>query len=736
MKTRSIPLLLLCCLLLISGIAVPQAVAPAPAAKNPTLGLVLEGGGALGLAHIGVLLWLEQHRIPVSYVAGTSMGGLVGGLYATGRSATEVEVLVNSIPWNDVLRGEVPFQDLTFRRKEDAHEFPTSLEFGLRKGVHFPAGFNSGEQVSLILDQVALPYSQIKSFNDLPIPFACVATDLATGKAHVFHDGSLEVALRSTMSLPGIFTPVHSNGHIYVDGGLLNNIPIDVARQMGADVVLGVHLEVAALNPKTPLSSVGVLGQSISVVIAANELRSMEQADLLISVPLEKYTSTDYNKAQEIIQAGYNAAAAKANVLERFSVDEAAWQQYLSERNARRKTTPVPQFVQVTGTNPAVANDIEKRLKPLVGKPVDIKALDQQMIKLSGMGRFSSVGYSMTEQNGQPGLKIHTNQKSYAPPMVRPLILIDGSDYNNVLFSIGARITFLDFGGFRSELRNDVIVGSQYLAASEYYRPFTPNSNWFVAPRGEFNSEQYNLYSSSSLIASYRLRQELGGVDVGRIFGTTGELRVGYEGGHEHLFPKIGQVPDFPTTSGAVGDMRVQYRINTLDDPVIPNQGQSLIASNRWFNVAPDATGNFSVSEIQSQNFFQLSRPSTVFASAYGGTSYGRSTGIPAFSLGGTQRLVAWNTNELLTNQYFLGQVGYIRKLVNLPPFLGSTIDFLGGYEAGKTYKLANGPVPPNLPMDGFGGIVVNTIFGPVEIGGAVGDYGRGRAFFRVGRIF
>ena len=218
---------------------------PAPAGR-PKLGIVLEGGGALGLAHIGVLQWMEEHRIPVSYVAGTSMGGLVGGIYATGRSPAEVKEITNGINWDEVLRGQTPFQDLSFRRKQDAHEVPNSLEFGLRKGLQFPGGFNTGQQVSLILDRVALPYSELKSFNDLPIPFACVATDLVSGKPHVFRSGPLSLALRSTMSLPGIFTPVRTGDHIYADGGLLNNIPIDVAKEMGADIVIGIHLETAA----------------------------------------------------------------------------------------------------------------------------------------------------------------------------------------------------------------------------------------------------------------------------------------------------------------------------------------------------------------------------------------------------------------------------------------------------------------------------------------------------------
>ena len=737
MRLQAIQSFLLACTLLSSCYSVSQEGAKSgTAGRRPKLGLVLEGGGALGLAHIGVLQWMEEHRIPVSYVAGTSMGGLVGGIYATGRSSAEVRELVNGINWDDVLRGQIPFQDFSFRRKQDAHEVPSSLEFGLRHGLQFREGFNTGQQVSLILDRIALPYSELKSFDDLPIPFACVATDLVSGKPHVFRSGPLALALRSTMSLPGVFTPVRSGDHIYADGGLLNNIPIDVAKEMGADIVIGIHLETAKISPTKSLSSFSVLGQSISVMIAANELRSMEQADLLVTVPLEKYDALDYGAADAIIKAGYDAAASKAKVLSAFSVSEAEWQQYLADRAARKKAAPVPEFIQVTGTRREMADSIEKKMSIDVGKPVDTAKLDQQIVTLAGQGRFSNVGYSMVEKNGNQGLQIQTEQKPYAPPVVRPLILIDGSDYNNVLFSIGARITFIDFGSYRSELRNNVIVGSQYGLSSEYYHPFTPTSNWFGAPRVEINSTQENLYDANTLIASYRNRQALGGIDLGYGFGNTGELRIGYEGGYERLSPEIGNSAVLPTVSGGTSNVRVQFQLNTLDDPVIPLSGKWLQFYTKGYNFSPGAPGAFPVSEIQSQSFFRLNEVSSVFVSASGGTSYGFKTGIPAFSLGGSQHLVAWGTNELLTNQYFLGQIGYIRQVGTLPPFLGSSIDLLGLYEVGKTYKLPPGPSPPNLPMDGAAGIIVNTIFGPVELAGAVGDYGRGRFFFRIGRIF
>ncbi len=732
---RSLLALLVVCLMPI--VVLPQN-APTPGGR-PKLGLVFEGGGALGLAHIGVIQYLEEHRIPVSYIAGTSMGGLVGGVYATGRNAAEVRDVVKGINWDQVIAGQTPYSDLSFRRKQDAREYPSTLEFGLHKGLQFPSGFNSGQQVDLILDRISLPYSAMKSFNDLPIPFACVATDLVEGREHIFRSGPLELALRSTMSLPGIFTPVHYDGHIYVDGGLMNNFPVSVAKEMGADIIVGSYLETEPLKPDAALSSFGVLGQAISVMIAANEREALKTADIVIKVPLLKYTAMSYDDADAIIKAGYDAAAANAEKLAPLSVDEASWRKYLDERDARRnRAATTPRFVEVTGVAPTVAASMARDMNSFIGKPIDTAALDKQLLEFNGLGAFSSLTYTVVEKDGQTGLQVQAQEKPYSPPIVRPLIVINGSDYNEVFFSIGARATFLNFGGYRRELRADVTVGSQYQLFTEYYRPFTALSNWFMAPRIDLNSLQYPLYDGNTLLSIYRDRQALGGFDVGYAFGRTGEFRLGYEGGYERLSPQVGKSTVFPTVDGGTGDIRLQYTFNTLNEPVVPRKGEGIKFDTRYYNANPGAPEGFPLSELQVQNFFQLNQPSSVFLNAYGGTSYGYKTGIPAFNLGGPTRWAAYGQNELLTDQYFLFQLGYIRTLKKLPPLLGSTIDLLGEFEIGKTYKLPSplAPNPPYLPGDIVGGLIVNTIFGPVEIGGAVGNYGHAKFFFQVGRIF
>ena len=261
------------------------------------------------------------------------------------------------------------------------------------------------------------------------------------------------------MSLPGIFTPVSSNGHIYVDGGLMNNIPVSVAKSMGADFTLGIHLEEEPVDPKAALNTFSVLGASISAVITANERRAMAQADMLINVPVQQYSMLEFQAADTIIKAGYAAAAANADKLAALSVDDETWKQYLANREARRRKATTPQFVTVKGQPPELAAPIARSFSGFAGKPIDTAQLDQDIQDLMGQGPFSVVNYSMVDnQAGQPGLQIQAESKPYSPPIIRPLILIDGASYDNVFFSIGGRITYLNFGGYRRELRLDAYL--------------------------------------------------------------------------------------------------------------------------------------------------------------------------------------------------------------------------------------------------------------------------------------
>jgi NTE family protein len=703
--------------------------------SRPKIGIALEGGGALGLAHIGVLQWFEDHHIPVDYIAGTSMGGLVGGLYATGKSPRELEQIVAAQSWDVIIGGKTPYEDLSYRRKEDSRDYPTFIQFGLKKGFSLPAGLNAGHQISLLIDRETLPYAELKSFDDLPIPYRCVATDLVTGQEVVFGDGSLPLAMRATMSIPGVFKPVRNGDQVLVDGGLIGNLPSDVVRKMGADIVIAVHLDVAPVKADEIQSFISVLGRSIDVIIRDNELRGLSAADLVVKVDLHEFTSMNYEKSKAIIEKGLAATEQKQAVLQPFALNDADWRSYLSARDARkRNATLVPQFIRVEGAGPGAAKHLEDFLQPLVGKPIDVKTLDQMLTRLTGIGKFDSVGYTQIQEGGRTGLLVTVQEKAYAPPTLQIASEVDGSEPLDVTFTLATRLTLMDVAGYRSEWRTDVLFGNTYGVSSELYKPLTATSKWFVAPRASLNSTQFKIFQRDDPVVIYRLGTASIGADVGYGFDRFSEIRLGYEVGDLDARVRLG-LAVFPSVSGRTGNARLHFLVDHGDDPIVPRRGYTAETTFRWFDTSPGAPEGFPTMEAQIQYFKPITRPASLFFAAQGGTTFGtRDTGpVPQFFLGGPLRLSAYGTNELYGNQYYLFRVGYLHDLFTLPPFLGKKIYAIGSYEAGKMYGF---PQQTAFPNDVAGGVLAETAFGPLVIGGSYGDSGHRKLYFQLGRVF
>jgi NTE family protein len=708
-----------------------QTSTPRP---RPKIGLALEGGGAMGLAHIGVLKWFEEHHIPVDYVAGTSMGGLVGGFYATGMTPDELKTLIDGMDWRKILGDRTPYEDLAFRRKEDQRAYPNSLIFGLRRGLTLPAGLNAGHQIGLIIDRVTLPYDEVPSFDALPVPFRCVATDLVSGKPYVFQDGSLAVALRATMSIPGAFSPVREGKAVYVDGGLLDNLPTDVVRQMGAEIVIAVHLERAPVDAKDIQSVFSVLNHSVRVMINENELRSLAQADAVVSVPLTEYSTVDYAKSAQIMQSGYEAANARARLLEAFALDDADWQERQHLREARKRNdVPTPQFIEVEGTNAHEATDVIRYVKRFQGKPVDPAKLDEVLTRLTGVGRYDSAGYRLVAKNGQTGLLVDVVEKNYAPPMFQTAFEVDGSQSGNVDFTMGTRFTFMDVAGFRSEWRTDLLLGNTYGIQTELFRPFRAESRWFFAPHADASDTTFQIYAKNDPLADYRIyRTNIGG-DIGYSLGRFSELRVGYQVGSLNTKLRLGSLI-IPAVTGRVGQTRLRYLLDHTDDPVIPRRGFSAETNFRWFDQSPGANGGFPSMDLKLGYFQPIARPASLFLQGEGGTTFGnKATGVPQFFLGGPVRLSAYGQNEFQGNQYYLFRAGFLRDLLVLPPFLGKKVYAVGAYEIGKMYGVTTGSEFPN---DVAAGLLAETALGPFFIGGSVGDSGHRKWFFQLGRVF
>jgi len=717
-----------------TGADAQQQTQVPPIKARPKIGVALEGGGALGFAHIGVLQWFEDHHIPVDYVAGTSMGGLVGGFYATGKSPAELKQIVEAQNWDFVIGGSTPYEDLSYRRKEDSRTFQNKIVVGLKNGLSLPAGLNAGQGITLLIDHETVAYSKLNSFDDLPIPFRCVATDLVTGKEEVFGQGSLPRALRATMSIPGLFSPVRDGEKVYVDGGLVGNLPTDVVRQMGADVVIAVHLETPPVKPEEIQSLFSVLGRSIDVVIRENELRGLSAADLIVSVNLREFSSIDYPKAEAIINKGAAAAQAKQQILSPYSLDDAAWTDYLHAREARRQSiVPVPEFVKVEGTDANTAKHMEEFLASLKGKPIENAKLDKLLTRLTGFGKFDWVGYQIAERDGQSGLVITVHEKNYAPPYLQLGFEVDGSESGDVNFTQAARLTVQDKAGYRSEWRTDILFGNTYGIASELYRPLTATSHWFIAPRGSASDTSFKIYSKNDPLAEYRVGRASIGVDFGFGFNRFTEVRAGYEVGDLDAKLRLG-TPEFASVSGRTGNFRFTLLTDHADDPIIPRRGYRFDTLFRYVDTSPGATENFPALDMRLSYFQPVSKPGSIFFTAEGGSTFGfRHTGIPQYFLGGPGRLSAYGSNELLGNQYYTFRTGYLHDLFTLPPFVGKKIYATASFEFGKMYGFSNQSA---FPADVAAGIVAQTALGPIFLGGSVGESGHEKWFFQLGKVF
>ena len=702
--------------------------------RVPKIGVALEGGGALGEAHIGVLKWFEEHHIPIDYLAGTSMGGLVGGLYATGKSADDLEGIVKKANWPLLLGGGTPYEALAYRRKEDAREVPNTIQIGLKNGMSLPPGLNTGHQINLLIDRETVSYSPLPSFDDLPIPFRCVSTELISGKPYVFKDGSLSEALRSTISIPGVFAPVRRDDQIFVDGGLVDNLPTDVVRQMGADVIIAVHLQVSKASAKEIVSAFSVLGRSVELVIADTELRGMAGADLVVTAEVEKFSTSDYEKSDELIQKGYAAAEAKAKILKTYALNDEEWAEYQKEKHSRiRGLANAPNFVKIVGIDERAGKTVKDFLQPLMGKPLKAEQLDAMLTRLSGVGRYDSITYDMIEENGQSGLLVRVHEKTYAPPLLQPTFAVDGSQTDDVTFTMGGRLTFMDVAGYRSEWRTDFSFGETYGIATQLFKPVKPLSKWFVEPFLSASQSAFNIYFKSDPKAIYRLDHVLGGVNFGYSFNRFNELYVGYGLGYDDAQLRLG-TPEFSSFNGGVGELQMRYTRDHTNEAVVPTKGHFLRADFRYFDNYPGATEAFPVMELFAAYYHPVARKSSVFINAQGGSTFGfRHVGTPQFFLGGPRFLSAYGDHELFGNQYFFGRAGYLYKIFTLPPFVGKQVYLSGSGEIGKMY---GNPAAPGLSADVAGGIVAETALGPVYVGGSIGDTGHQKWFFQLGRVF
>jgi NTE family protein len=581
----------------------------------------------------------------------------------------------------------VPFGALSYRRKEDKVAYPNRSELGLKGGLSLPGGLNSGAAVNLLFDRTLLAYWDLKSFDDLPIPFRCVATELNTGQAHVFDDGPLPRALRSTMSIPGVFSPVHVGNDLYADGAAVDNLPVDVAKSMGAQVIISSYLNSGPPAPGSLNSLVGVAGRNVSIMVAANEVNSLKNSDIVISSDVSKIGALEFSKSAAIIPLGEKAAQLESTELEKYALSDAAWAVYIAQRQARRRTkVPIPQFVDINGLVGAEQKNVDAQFERFVGKPVDPAAIEDSIAKLQGTGLYSTINYNIVERGTKPGLLVRPQAKSYGPPFVNFGITMLANDSNDVQLGVGLRGTFFNIAGPGSELRLEGTLGQPAGLSGELFRPLVTGSHGFVAPHAYYMHLVNPYFQGNQQLEQYKESRNGIGVDLGYQFNSKTELRVGED------VQWFGETRTIGTPSAQEFNLtpfvsKVKFQYLGQNDVMVPTRGSVATATYNYYTERPNDSGGYSQMTGRLEHFIPIRSHGILFGSVQGGTSFGADNlGLAGLTVGGPLRLSAYARNELLGTDYFLGQVGYLRLLARLNPVFADAIYAAGVYEIGKMY--------------------------------------------------
>ncbi|HEV2275039.1 MAG TPA: patatin-like phospholipase family protein [Acidobacteriaceae bacterium] len=723
---------------------VSELPSTAPAGR-PSIGLVLEGGGALGLAHIGVLKWLEENHIPVDRIAGTSMGALIGGIYASGRTAAEVEQLATSSDFNQIFTLETPYTDLSYRRRQDRRELPLGIQLGLRNGLSIRNALLTDRGLDRYLHKNLARYNtRDLDYNRLPIPFRCVSTDLNNLQTVVFAGGPMNVSIRASISIPGIFAPVEYRKDYLVDGSIVDNLPTDIARNdLRSEIVIAVHLPDTEFAGKDVDSVVGVFARAYAAGTARNVRLSLKLANVLVVPATEKYSTTDYDKAEELIALGYQAAEHHRQELLHYALSDADWAAYLADRNSRKSPPPgLLRTLRVEGGSPGARAEVERDMAPLRDKPIDQEKIFTALGSVQGNGSYNAGFESfLPDQEQQPesvqapgpdtGVLVRLSQRRSGPPF-----LIAGADLSAMNSNV-TRTTFdlrfinQDLGGYGSELRADLRLGFLTQASMEYYRLLSANGTFLQPHVGVLRMPVY-LWSNQVRTAEVFEQQAGGGVDFGRTFSRHLQLSTEWWDQSVRWHRVLGQ--DFEPDFSGASQTAVVHLVydNTESNTISPNGVHLDLSGGALYNSV--GSRNAPLFQVGFAKTITVAEKNILGFSANGNTYWRRNVADPfRFTLGGPLSLSASSIDEYRGTDDYLARAGYLRRLAPLPFGLGQGLYLTVDYEAGEIWAPER---PAFLRQDILGGFVAATPLGMITFGGSIGDAGRRKVFFTLGRPF
>lgn len=704
--------------------------------KRPKIGLALGGGGAKGAAHIGVLKVLEELKIPVDCIAGTSMGAIVASLYASGMSAAEIEKVLTTVDWDDLFNDNPPRKDIDFRRKQEDLTYLSKISVGIKDGkVQIPKSIISGQKIGVFFETLMLPVAQIEDFDKLPIPLRAVAADLETGEMVLLGSGSLAAAARASMSVPGVFPPAEVNGRYLADGGIVRNLPVDVVRKMCADVVIAVDVGKPLPKRDELTGPFAIMNQMIDIMMKQNvqaQIDTLGEKDVFIRPDLGTITSGDFKRGKEAADKGEQAARLKEKELRHYSVTDEEYAVFAAGHHIKEVATITVGSVKVEGLSRVSPEAVASKLEITPGSRLDAEKLQEDVGLIYGMGDFERVDLHIEPDGDKHDVILRPKEKSWGPNYLRAGINLETDFEGDSNYNFGADYTMRWINRLGAEWKNQLQLGSTMGIFSEFYQPVVPSRLFFVAPHVKWIQDNVNVYQGDDVIAEYRLRTFEGGIDFGIQPWTYGELRLGYVAGF--IKPEIAKgtlkIDTDRINQGALTARLIADQIDNVNFPHEGYFGQVNLFSSLKGVGATDNYNKIAVSFFKAITYKKYTILGTVTLGSYIGNK------IPfydEFALGGFLTLSGLHQDQLRGQRVGLGRiVTYWNASQSL---LGKF--YLGGsIETGNVWKRDEDIKLDTLRLAGSVFIGYDTPFGPFYLGFGHADGGNNAVYFYLGRTF
>lgn len=719
--------------------AQPAAPTPAPTEALPTprlkIGIAFSGGGAKGCAHIGVLRVLEEMRIPIDYAAGTSMGAIVGGLYASGLDTDELAEAILEVDWADALTDKPSRKNRSIRRKDDDLRYIPDLELGLgRKGLKYPTGLRSGQKLGLLLRTLTMPVRTVENFDDMTIPFRAVATDIATGAKVVLDHGDFARALRASMAIPTVFSAVELDGKLLVDGGISDNVPVDVVRAMGADVVIAIDIGSPLLaGPEAGRSFLTILNQTLGLITRANMAPQLAAADIVITPEVASYGTLEFAAGREIIAKGAAEARNLADRLQPYSLSEEDYVAWKLSR--RRQRSPIPSItaVRVEGNRRVDSRVLAAQVELQPGKPFSTDAARSDLSRIFGLGDFETADAELVPDEDGAALVYRVREKPWGPTYVRAGISFEANGQGAIDFGLLASVNRTRINALGAEWKTEGQFGSDTFLGTSFYQPLSFSRGWFVEPGVSYARRDVPLYVERDRVAEFDVREAISRLDLGYAFGRYGELRLGFTESLVEPRQHTGTVPEeyqylVGETLHKVG-LTFSGIADRIDSATLPKNGSyTRLAA---FYSLPDlgAEDAYSKIELKASRFGTHGRH-TLFGTVHGGISPGDDD-LPIydqFVLGGFFSLAAFERGELRGDNFGLLRIGYYYRL-------GRVLHAGGFVEAARVAALPE-DVLQNPVLTATAMVVADTAFGPLYLAFSGAEEGRRELYVIFGRHF